>query len=102
MSTPIPPARDMQRRPGKETGLVQNKGDDDKRHKGEGGVPDDVPHHANIGPLHDAGQQRHQSAAERAPADAQPLGLPDHQNKREDENGQSRHAVRPRFRGCSG
>jgi len=82
-----PPARHMQCGPGKKTGFVEQQADDDQRDKGAGGVPDDVPHHGDIGQADHTKGQGQDGAHRSAPADPEALGLPDDQDDGEDKNG---------------
>jgi hypothetical protein len=96
------PAGDVQRGPLEEPGLVEQQRDDDERHEGEGGVPDDVPDHRHVGPADGAGSQGQHGAAHGGPADAEPAWLPDDQDEGEYEDGQGQHVqalVRMRTRG---
>src|SRR5690606_2884944 len=77
----LSPARYVKRRPGEKASRVENEGDDDQGHEGEGRVPDDVPYDANIRPLHHAREQRRRGTTEGGPPDPQPARLPDHQDQ---------------------
>ncbi|MNF67363.1 hypothetical protein D3C84_491750 [compost metagenome] len=85
-----PPTRHMQRRPGEETGGIEQQADDDQGNEGAGGVPDDLPDHRNITPLHHTAEQCQHRAASSTPANPQAAGLPDHQSNGQEEN-QRRH-----------
>ena len=76
----------MQRRPGEETGFVQQQADDDQRDEGAGGVPDDLPHRRDVRQADHPAGQRQDRAQCGTPADAQALGLPDDQHDGDEEN----------------
>src|SRR5690606_31796010 len=70
------PACDVQRSPCKESGLVENEGDDDQGDERECRIPDDAPDRPNIAPINDAKKQRHSRTRKCRPPDAQAPGLP--------------------------
>ncbi|MNV97045.1 hypothetical protein D3C71_1921200 [compost metagenome] len=76
----------MQGRPGKEPGFIEQQADDDQRDESAGGVPDDFPHQRDIADVDHPTEQRQHGAEYGAPADAQALGLPDHQGNGQQEN----------------
>ena len=80
------PAGKVQRGPFKESGLIQQKADDDDGDKGRRGIPDDIPDHRNIRKMHNPQQQRDTGSHRGAPANAKAAWLPDDQRQGEDEN----------------
>ena len=95
----LAPARDVQRRPFKEPGFVEQQADDDDRDEGGSRVPDDVPDDGDVVERNNAREQRNCRASNRTPADAQPLGLPDDKGDRqqEDQNCSDHQGI---FLGC--
>ncbi len=89
-SAPVaaPPTCHTQRRPLEKAGFIEQQADDDGGNESNGGVPNDVPNRRNIGEMNHAGQKGGNGAESRAPADAQPAWLPDHQDERGDEDQQ--------------
>ncbi|MNT56122.1 hypothetical protein D3C72_1934020 [compost metagenome] len=76
----------MQRRPGEEAGGIEQQADDDQGDESTGCVPDDLPDHRDIAPLHHPAKQGQQRPARGTPADAKASGLPDHQGNGQQEN----------------
>ncbi|MCY1166985.1 hypothetical protein D9M73_69410 [compost metagenome] len=76
----------MQRAPFKKAGFIKQQAGDDDGDKRSGGVPDDVPHHCNVGKLDHAKKQCEYRAKHGAPAYAQAARLPDNQGDGEQKN----------------
>ena len=85
-STATTPAGKVQCSPFEETGLIQQKADDDDGDKGRRGIPDDMPDHRNISQVHDSHQQRDTGPNRGAPTNTKAAWLPDNQRQGEDEN----------------
>ncbi|MNH06945.1 hypothetical protein D3C79_663250 [compost metagenome] len=85
-ATAAPPACHVQRRPGEEAGGIEQQADDDQGDESTGSVPDDLPDHRDIAPLHHPAKQGQQRPARGTPADAKASGLPDHQGNGQQEN----------------
>ena len=77
----VSPASNVQRRPLEKAGLIQQQTDNDYRDKRGRRIPDDIPHHRDIVNVDHAAHQRQRGANGRAPADAEPSGLPDDQHQ---------------------
>ena len=89
------PARDVQRRPVEEPGLVQQQENDDKRDEGERRVPDDVPHSRDVVQVDHAERERDNGATQRAPSDAEATRLPDDENQGNEEDRDGEHGRGP-------
>ena len=75
------PARDVQGCPFKQASFFKQQADDDHGHERSRGIPDDVPHHRNVGRMDYASDQSNRSAGRSAPADAKAAWLPDHEDQ---------------------
>src|SRR5690625_46175 len=93
MAPAIPPAGNVQCGPSKETGRIEYERNDDQGDESEGCIPDDIPHHADIGPFDHTQQQCHQGAAKGTPTNTQIFGLPDHQYQGDHKNSESQHEM---------
>ena len=77
-----------------EARFVEQQRDDDERHEGEGGVPDDVPDHRDVTGADDPGGQRHGRPDQGAPSDPEALRLPDDEDEGDREDGEREHRDR--------
>ena len=77
----VSPAGNVQRGPLEKAGLIQQQADNDNRDKRCRRIPDDIPHHRDIVNVDNATHQRQRGANGRAPANAEPSGLPDDQHQ---------------------
>src|SRR5690606_22080655 len=85
------PARDVERSPSKEAGLVEDEGDDDQRNESECGVPDDLPDGANVAEVNDTNEQRYGRPGKRRPPDTEPSRLPNDKDESGDEDREREH-----------
>ncbi len=60
--------------PNEEPGLVEQQRDDDERHEGERGVPNDMPDHRDVARMDHARGEGDSRPAQSAPSDPRPLG----------------------------
>ena len=95
------PARDVERRPLKESGGVEKETDENHCDKGPGRVPDDMPDRRDVTEMHNTGEKRENRAERCAPADSKPPRLPDNESECEDKNRESRKHGEPRLQAAS-
>lgn len=77
----VSPAGNVQRGPLEKAGLIQQQADNDDGDERCRRIPDDIPHHRDIVNVDNATHQRQRGANGRAPANAEPSGLPDDQHQ---------------------
>ncbi len=90
------PARNVQRHPFEGSSFIEQQAYDNDRDECSRRVPDDAPNDRYVGQRDDPREQRQDGPAYRAPPDSEPLGLPDDEHDRDDEDqdGKKHQAMR--------
>jgi len=85
----------LERGPFEEADLVQGHGEQDDPDKGQGRVPDDGRNVDNVAEIDDTEKQGGKSPQQGAGPDLEPFGLPDDQDKRDQEDGRGKQHGTP-------